>query len=319
MDWVMIFGGLALLLFGGDVLVRGACGLALQFRISPAVVGLTVVAAGTSMPEMVVSIQSAVQGQSGLAVGNIVGSNIFNIAAIVGIAALISPLRVEGDAVRLQWPAMMLSAALFFLLTRDGLLDRVEGVFFIFGMVAFVSYSIWVSRVNATPEALHGKGDLTTIPFGKTPGTRMVIHIVAVFLGIGLLALGAHVLVRGATAVARNFGVSETVIGLTIVAAGTSMPELITSVVASWRKRDDIAVGNIIGSNIFNVLAIGGVTAAVTPVPVPDEIISRDNLWMVAFSLLLLPIIRTGMVVSRRESLLLLTLFGIYMALIIGG
>ena len=253
-----------------------------------------------------------------MAVGNIVGSNIFNIAAIVGIAALISPLRVEGDAVRLQWPVMMLSAALFFLLTRDGLLDRVEGGFFIFGMVTFVSYSIWVSRVNAIPQALHGTSDLTTIPIGKAPGTKTVIHIAAVFLGMGLLALGAHILVRGATGVARTFGVSETVIGLTIVAAGTSMPELITSVVASWRKRDDIAVGNIIGSNIFNVLAIGGVTATVTPLPVPDEIISRDNLWMMSFSLLLLPIIRTGMVVSRRESLLLLTLFGIYMALIIG-
>ena len=314
MDWIFIAGGFALLLMGGDALVRGACGIALLARITPAVVGLTVVAAGTSMPELVVSLQSALHGKPGIAMGNIVGSNIFNIAAILGIAALLSPIRVDSDAVRLQWPVMMLSATLFFLLTRDGLLDRVEGTFFIIGMIAFVSYSVWVSRVNTHPDTLYVSDDLPTIPLGKTNVVKTLIHISAALAGMGLLALGANILVRGAVGVAHTFGVSDTVIGLTIVAAGTSMPELVTSIVASFRKRDDIAVGNIIGSNIFNVLAIGGVTAAVTPIPVPKEIVSRDNLWMLAFSLLLLPIIRTGMIISRREAMLLLTLFGIYIA-----
>ncbi|MBN2341877.1 MAG: calcium/sodium antiporter [Deltaproteobacteria bacterium] len=314
MDFLLILGGFALLLLGGDILVRGAGGIALLARVSPAVIGLTVVAAGTSMPEMVVSIQSALNGQPGIAVGNIVGSNIFNIAAILGIVALISPLRVEGDAVRLQWPAMMLATVLFFLLTRDTILDRIEGSAFIIGMVVFISYSIWVSRMNSKPETQHSAHDLPTIPLGKTAPVRLITHIGAVIAGIALLAVGAHVLVNGAVGVARIFNVSETVIGLTIVAAGTSMPELITSMVAAFRKRDDIAVGNIIGSNIFNVLAIGGVTSAISPIPISNEITDRDNLWMLALSLLLLPIIRSGMIISRNEAAMLLALFGIYLA-----
>jgi len=318
-DWLLIIAGLALLVAGGEALVRGASGIALLAKVTPAVVGLTIVAAGTSMPEMVVSLQSAIEGNPGIAVGNVVGSNIFNIAAILGLTALLRPLRIQGNTVRLEWPVMMLAAFQFHLLARDATVDRLEGGFLFTALVIFMAYAVWLGRKSATTEEKAGFEEIATASLGRTGNTAVTFNLVAVLLGIGLLAGGSTALVRGAVGVASALGVSDTVIGLTIVAAGTSTPELVTSLVAAWRGRDDIAVANVVGSNIFNVLGIGGVTALVHPLPVPLEIIARDNWWMLGASLLLFPLMKTGMRVNRVEGGVLFAGFLVYMAVLIGG
>lgn len=317
LDWLLIVAGLALLMGGGEALVRGASGLALIARVTPAVVGLTIVAAGTSMPELVVSTQAALEGSPGLAVGNVVGSNIFNIGAILGLAALVRPLRIQGNTVRLEWPVMMLAAFLLHLLSRDGSVDRLEGGFLLGGMVAFTAYAVWVGR-KATAEVEDAEFALVaTASFGRVGRAALLFNLAAVVVGIGLLAGGSTALVRGAIGVASGLGVSATVIGLTIVAAGTSTPELVTSLMAARRGQDDIAVGNVVGSNIFNVLGILGTTALIQPLPVPSEIIVRDNWWMMGASLLLFPLMKSGMRINRLEGVGLLTGFCAYMALLI--
>ena len=317
LDWLLIVAGLALLVGGGEALVRGASGLALIARVTPAVVGLTIVAAGTSMPELVVSTQAALEGSPGLAVGNVVGSNIFNIGAILGLAALVRPLRIQGNTVRLEWPVMMLAAFLLHLLSRDGSVDRLEGGFLLGGMVAFTAYAVWVGR-KATAEVEDAEfAQVATASFGRVGRAALLFNLAAVVVGIGLLAGGSTALVRGAIGVASGLGVSATVIGLTIVAAGTSTPELVTSLMAARRGQDDIAVGNVVGSNIFNVLGILGTTALIQPLPVPSEIIVRDNWWMMGASLLLFPLMKSGMRINRLEGVVLLTGFCAYMALLI--
>lgn len=319
LDWIFVVVGFALLVGGGEALVRGASGLALLARITPAVVGLTVVAAGTSMPEMVVSVQAAFRGNPGLSMGNVVGSNIFNIAAILGVTALIRPLRIHGNTVRLEWPVMILASLQLLLLARDGTVDRLEGGFFLVGLIAFTAYAVWIGRQSSTAAEKEEFEDMVTASFGRTGGVAVAFNAGAILGGAALLALGSSALVRGAVAIASSLGVSDTLIGLTIVAAGTSTPELVTSVVAAWRGKDDIAVANIVGSNIFNVLGIAGVTAAIVPLPVPADILARDMWWMLGFSLLLFPLMRSGMRISRIEGAVLFGGFVTYMALLISG
>lgn len=319
MDWLFLILGLGLLVAGGEGLVRGASGLALAARITPAVVGLTIVAAGTSAPEMVVSIQSALNGSAGIAVGNVVGSNIFNIGAILGLAACVSPLRVMGNTVRMEWPVMMLAALQLFLLARDGVIDRVEGGFLLAAMVAFVAYAVWLGRNASTPDESDGFDEMVTASFGASGARALIYNILAVAVGVGLLAAGSTLLVKGAVGIAAGLGVSETVIGLTIVAAGTSTPELVTSLVASKRGRDDIAIANVVGSNIFNILGILSVTALVRPLAVPEVILSRDLWWMLGASVVLLPLMWSGMRINRVEGGLLLAGFTTYLALLVSA
>lgn len=316
-DGFLVAVGLAILVLGGEALVRGASGAATIARVTPAVIGLTIVAAGTSMPELVVSTQSALRGSPGLAVGNVVGSNIFNIGMIIGISSLVRPLRVQGNAIRLEWPIMMLTAFQLYLLSRDSLLDRVEGLFLGSALVAFVAYAVYIGRRDAALSQQHEVVDIATASFGREGTTALLFNLGAIVLGIGLLAGGSSALVSGAVGLASSLGVSETVIGLTIVAAGTSAPELFTSLVAARRGQDDIAIGNVIGSNIFNVLGIAGMTAVITPLEVSTEILSRDMLWMLAFSLLLFPLMKTGMKVVRWEGALLFSLFVTYMVVLV--
>ncbi|MCB1323722.1 MAG: calcium/sodium antiporter [Spirochaetales bacterium] len=318
-DWLLIVSGLGLLVLGGEGLVRGATGIALLARISPAVVGLTVVAAGTSMPEMVVSLQAALSGSAGIAVGNVVGSNIFNIGAILGLTALLLPLSIQGNTVRLEWPVMMLASFQLHLLSRDGTIDRLEGGFFLTAIVVFTAYAVWISRHNTKPEETEEFSEVSDASFGKSGATALMLNLLAILIGVGLLASGSTLLVRGAVAVASELGISDTVIGLTIVAAGTSTPELITSLVAAYRGKADIAVTNIIGSNIFNVLGILGVTALVLPLPVPLQIVEADNWWMLAASALLFPLMWSGMRINRIEGALLLTGYIVYVIVLILG
>jgi cation:H+ antiporter len=318
-DWVLVVVGLALLVAGGEALVRGASGVALLARVTPAVVGLTIVAAGTSCPELVVSIQSALLDRPGLAVGNVVGSNVFNIGLILGLTAIVRPLRVGGNTVRMEWPVMVLASFQLVLLARDGTLDRLEGGFLTLGLFAFLGYAAWVGRRAVSNVEREQYGQLATASFGRSGGAAWATNLLAVLVGVGLLAGGSTALVRGAASLAAGFGVSDAVIGLTVVAAGTSMPELVTSFVAALRGRDDVAVGNVIGSNVFNVLGIAGGTALVRPLPVPAEILSRDVWWMMGFSLALFPLMRTGMRVTRREGGALLAAFLLYEALLVAA
>ena len=315
-DWLLVVVGLLLLVGGGEALVRGASGLALLAKVTPAVVGLTIVAAGTSMPEFVVSAQAAIQGSPGLAVGNVVGSNIFNLGAILGLTALIKPLRIGGNTVRLEWPVMMLAAMQLHLLTRDHHVDRLEGGFLLGAMIAFTAYAVWIARQDAVLQP-SDSGDVATASFGREGSPALTFNLLAIGIGVALLAGCSTALVRGAVSIAQVLGVSDTVIGLTIVAAGTSTPELVTSLMAARRGQDDIAVGNVVGSNIFNVLGILGATALIRPLPVPPEIVQRDNWWMLGLSLLLFPLMRSGMRVSRKEGGALLTVFVAYMMLLL--
>lgn len=311
---LFILLGLVLLVVGGDSLVRGSCGVALLARISPAVVGLTIVAAGTSMPELVVSVQASLNGMPGIAAGNVVGSNIFNVGAILGATALLQPISVQGSVMRLEWPVLFVSAAAFHALALDGELSRGEGAFFLGGLVLFVAYAVYLSRRAQHEQGSADYEELATASFGRTGGAALSLNLGAIALGGAALAGGAALLVRGASALAASAGMSETVIGLTVVAAGTSAPELVTSLVAARKGQSDVALANVLGSNIFNVLAIAGAAATILPLRVPEAVLVRDDFWMLAFSLALLPILWTGRRISRAEGALLLVAFLVYWA-----
>jgi cation:H+ antiporter len=313
----LVLLGLVLLVAGGEALVRGATGIALLARLTPTVVGLTVVAAGTSMPELVVSVQAALRESPELSVGNVVGSNIFNIAAILGLAALVSPLRIQGNTVRLEWPVMFVASCQLYLLARDGRLDRLEGGFLFVGLIVFVAYSVWIARRELEPVE-RDEIEASLKPSHADGGPRAWLwNVVLVLVGVGLLAGGANALVAGAATLARAAGVEEVVIGLTVVAAGTSLPELAASVVAAWRGNDDIAVANVIGSNVFNALGIIGATAIVYPLPVASGILTRDAPWMVALAAALLPLMWTGRRITRVEGGLLVAAFVTYVAVLL--
>lgn len=318
-DWLLVIGGLLLLVAGGEGLVRGASGIALLARVTPAVVGLTIVAAGTSMPELVVSVQAAMGGNPGLSMGNVVGSNCFNIGMIIGLTALILPLRIQGNTVRLEWPVMMLAAFQLHLLARDSTVDRLEGGFLLVALVVFFAYATWLGRKNATAEEQHEFEGVATASLGRTGAPAMAFNVLAVVIGGGLLAGGSTLLVKGAVGLASGMGVSDAIIGLTIVAAGTSTPELVTSLVAARRGNDVIAVTNIVGSNIFNVLGIVGTSALILPLSVPAELLARDHWVMLGFSVLLFPLMYTGMRVRRAEGAVLLAAYVAYAVVLIGA
>lgn len=317
MTIVFLLGGLGLLVAGGEVLIRGATGLASWARVSPTVIGLTVVAAGTSMPELVVSVQAALDQVTAVAVGNVVGSNIFNAAAILGAAAVLAPLQIQGNVVRLEYPVMAISAVQMLLLCRDGQLDRLEGAFFLGCLVAYVAYGVWSAKKGATVEERTQFEEF--VPQKRLALPTWSLQGGWVGVGVALLVGGSNLLVSGAVDLGRILGISEATIGLTVVAAGTSLPELATSCVASLRGKADIAVANVIGSNIYNVLGIAGTTALIYPLPVPEPILVRDLWWMVGVSLLLFPLLKSGLRVTRLEGVLLLGGFAVYLGVLLSG
>lgn len=308
MHFVMIALALLLLFIGAEGLVRGSVSVAFRAGLSPLVIGLTIVAFGTSSPELVVSIKAALAGQGDIAVGNVVGSNIFNIAIILGITALICPIPVHRQVIKIDGPIALAVAALLVVLLLDGQLSRLEGGLLFAGIVAYTFLNF---RFAAnTPAA----ADVTDLPT-STPSRSVALDLAMIGGGLAVLVLGSNLLVENAVAVAQAFGVSEAIIGLTIVAAGTSMPELATSVVAALRKQSDIAIGNIIGSNVFNVLGILGVGSLVAPINAAG-ISTIDYAVMLGFSLLLLPLLYTGRILHRIEGIALLLLYGGYLWLL---
>jgi cation:H+ antiporter len=314
----LVVFGLILLAGGGEALVRAATTIAEIAGVSPAVIGLTVVAIGTSLPELVVSLVAALRGEPDLAVANVVGSNIFNIAATLGLTALIIPLPVHGSAVRLEWPVMFVASLVCLLVSRGGVIDRVEGGILLVALVVFIAYTVHIARRDvgaAEARQLAEQVESRDIdrPAGAAGPPRILVTLAILAVGIGALVGGGRLLVDGAVALARLGGLSERVIGLTIVAGGTGAPELATSLVAAFRKRTDVAVANMIGSNIFNVLGILGVTALIAPVHVDPALARSDMWWMIGTSLLLLPLMRTGARLARGEGVILLGAYAAYL------
>ncbi len=274
MQYVFVAAGLSLLLFGGEMLVRGAVSLARRLGVSPLVIGLTVVAYGTSAPELLVSLEANLAGVPGIALGNVIGSNIANILLIVGCGALICPIVCTGGGVDLNGIAVLVATVLFVGLALAGAITPWGAILMLSLLIGFTVYSYMASRgdTRAAGAALEAEG--------FEDGNRSVPKVVALLL-LGLIGvvLGSHFLVTGAVDVARGFGVSEATIGLTLVAVGTSLPELATATVAAYRHHPDVALGNVVGSNIFNILGIMGIVPLFGAVPVPDAIASFD-LWI---------------------------------------
>ncbi|HWA59408.1 MAG TPA: calcium/sodium antiporter [Gemmatimonadales bacterium] len=313
----LVLVGLLLLAGGGELLVRGATALARLAGVTPAVIGLTIVAIGTSLPELVVSLLAAAQHQPDIAVANVVGSNIFNIVGILGVTALIVALPVHGSAVRLEWPFMFGVSAALVVFSRDGLLDRFEGGLMLGAFTLFTWYMIRLARAEFR-QAERREFETESVRRSiRGPLAAVPVALLAVAGGLALLVGGARALVDGAVELARLAGMSERVIGLTVVAIGTSMPELAASTVAAVRGRTDVAVANLIGSNIFNILGILGVTALYHPVPVAEALRNSDMVWMMVTALALFPILRSGGRVSRLEGAFLLGMYVVYLVLLI--
>lgn len=307
MTLVYLAAGLILLVAGGELLVRGAVQLAQKFRISPLLIGLTLVGFGTSTPELVTSLQAAFAGSPGIAVGNVVGSNTANILLILGASAIIFPVIVAHETFRRDGLVLALSTLMCLGAVLIGRLEVWFGIVFVAGLAGYIWYAFRQERGTiAAADIAAGTAALRK----ASPGA-ILLDVVFVIAGLVLTILGARFLVTGAIDLARMANISETVIGLTIVAVGTSLPEFITSVMAAVRKHSDIAFGNIVGSNIYNVLGILGVTAIVKPIDVPPQIASFDIWVMIGATLLLFAVAMTGWRISRAEGGLML---GAYVA-----
>lgn len=319
MDMILLLlGGLALLALGGELLVRGAVRLAERMGVSPLLIGLTLVGFGTSTPELVTSVQAALVGSPGIAVGNVVGSNIANVLLILGLAALLSPIRVSGGALRRDG-VLGVAAALAVVVIGLALpLGRVVGAALLAGLVAYLVLAWRTERAGtegwsaaaSKAEAFEGTHPTLHAPAVGTGG--LLLSLGMALAGLALVVFGGRLLVDGAVGLARSLGISETVIGLTIVAVGTSTPELVTSLVAAARRQSDVALGNVLGSNIYNLLGILGVTALISPTVVPPEIARFDSLVMLAVAVLLLVFASTGWRIGRREGGALLAGYAAY-------
>ncbi|MBK7499884.1 MAG: calcium/sodium antiporter [Ignavibacteriales bacterium] len=292
-------GGLILLFVGAEGLIRGSSNLAIKMGITPLVVGLTVVAFGTSTPELVVSLKAALIGNSSISLGNVVGSNIANIALILGVAALIRPLDVHAKVIMREIPIMIGISVLLLLLLIDGELGFFDGLVFVFGIVIYTVVNVMMARKEKNSEVD------TEFKEGLKSKLGIRISIILMIGGLGLLIVGANLFVQSAVAIAKMFNISDAIIGLTIVAVGTSLPELITSIVAAYKKESDIAIGNVVGSNIFNILGILGITALI--IPISSVGISYIDLVVMVFTaIILFPLSRSGFSISRFEGAILL-------------
>jgi cation:H+ antiporter len=292
MNWVWMIAGIASVVAGAELLVRGAVVLATALRVSSLVVGLTVVAYGTSAPEMAVSVISSVRGEPQIALGNVVGSNIFNVLFVLGASALIVPLAVSRQLIRFDVPLMIVVSIATYGMALDGKISRVEGLFLVAGIVAYTIALAWIGRRDANT-ALRSADSRDLVP--RHSWLELIGNVFLMIGGLGLLVLGASWLVEASSALARSFGVSDLVIGVTIVAVGTSLPEVATSLVAAFKGERDLAVGNVVGSNVFNLLGVLGASAAVSRegMPVIDDALRFDIPVIVLVALVCWPVVRT--------------------------
>ena len=309
-----ILGGFVGLIAGGELLVRGASNLAAAAKVPPLIIGLTVVAIGTSAPELAVSVQSCFAGKTDLAVGNVVGSNLSNLLFILGAAAMVGPLAVSAQLFRLDIPVMIAAAGALYALGLDGDLSRGEGITLTIAMVLYLGWTVREGKREGTQ--LEAELDELT-PQDVEPSAATFAKNAALFVvGLALLVGGSHYLVEGCVELATRMGISELVVGLTIVAIGTSLPELVISILASLRGRRDLAVGNVVGSNILNVLAVLGISATVAPagVNVHEQSLAFDIPLMLAVSVACYPVFLTGKQVSRLEGTVMLLFYAAYLA-----
>ena len=305
MDFFWLVLGLVILIFSGDYLVKGAVGVAEKFKISPLVIGMTVVSFGTSAPELFVSIKAAWEGSPDLAIGNVIGSNIANIALVLSITVLIFPIIVDRNSKIIDWPMMMFSSILFYVFSLDNVISTIEGVAMVSILLVFTILLIRNSRkLNFD---LDEDIDGTPSNMGLT-----VLYLIGGLVG---LKFGADWFVEGAKGVAKSFGMTDKVIGVTIVAFGTSVPELVASGVAAYRMQTDISLGNLVGSNIFNILIVLGITSIITPIQVAESVMVFDMYWMLGIALALYPMMFIGKKMGRIHGLILLSAYITYIVL----
>lgn len=300
-------GGILMLFAGAEGLVRGSSSLALRIGIAPLIVGLIVVSFGTSSPEFVISLKAALENNGNISLGNVVGSNIANIALILGVAALIKPMKVQAQVVRREIPIMIFISLMLVLFLIDHELNRTEGIIFSIGIIIYSVISVYLAKKenNKLIEEEFAEGI-------SKKSLKTWLAVVFIIIGLGLLIVGANLFLEAAVEIAKIFGMSQAVIGLTIVAIGTSLPELVTSAVASIKNEADIAIGNAVGSNVFNILLILGITAIIIPINA-EEISYIDLGVMLIAAVIILPLSRTGFVLNRWEGALLLTGYIIYL------
>jgi cation:H+ antiporter len=313
--WIAL--GIVALAYSGNKLVDLAVALAEKLRLTPAVIGLLVVAWGTSMPEAVVSVTAALRGSSEIAIANVVGSNIANIGLILGACALVTVIPVAGNLLRFEYPFLLLASWLALLLCRDGELDRLESLFFLLSVGAFSAYSLWAARRHASAAEMETIGQRRPEDSAALAPRPLPLLLIGLTLAFGGLVLGAHCLIQGAVTLARGLGVSERIVGLTLVAVGTSLPELVASLAAAWKKQTEMAVTNIVGSNICNLLLILGAAGLVRPIPVAERLVSPDMWVMLGMAALLYPLAVRDRSLKRRDGLILLSAYATYTAFVI--
>jgi cation:H+ antiporter len=301
LTYILFIIGLVALFFGGEYLVRGASNIARRFNLSPMVIGLTIVGFGTSAPELLVSIQAALAGQPAIAIGNVLGSNIANILLILGVSAVIAPLLIPLQKVWRDLGFMLLATAAIWVMLLDGNVTRIEGVLLVVGLLVFMVVAFVLGKEEPDLDA--------------APPASLGISLLQTIGGLIVLVIGARLLVDSATEIARTFGLSEAVIGLTIVAVGTSLPELATSVIAAMRKQTEIAVGNVIGSNIFNIFSILGITALISPIPSDPRFANVDMPWVAGTAVLLVVFAVAFKGIPRLAGAALLAIYAAYVGL----
>ena len=320
MDYLLLILGFVALIFGGEFLVKGAVGMALKAQIPTLVIGMTVVSFGTSAPELLVSLQAALVGgeEAKMSLGNVIGSNIANIALVLGITAIIYPIPVHRDSLRQDWSVMMFSTMLFLSFMLDLKIVRWEGIVLFVLIVVFTYFLIWKSRKSKKI-----KSDLEQTPSEddeiiENAGRPAWLNILFIVIGCVGLVFGAKWLLGAATNIALGFGVSPFIISVTVLAFGTSVPELVTSAIAAYRKQTDIAIGNLIGSNIFNILCVVGLTATVAEMPLDKSVLGFDALWMVGIALGLLPMM-IGRKIHRWKGFVLVGAYFLYIFFLVKG
>lgn len=314
MNYILLLVGFGLLIKGADFFVTGSSNIASLLRVPPILIGLTIVAFGTSSPEATVSIIAALEGSSGVALGNVIGSNIFNITLVIGLTAFLNPLKVESETLRKEIPFALLGSVALFILISDvflqavstNLLTRSDGLIFLLFFAVFMYYIFEVVRKSRE------KTLLEEISTNETWGKNTVYTL----LGLGAIIFGGELVVKNSTEIAYTFGMSETLVGLTIVAIGTSLPELVTSITAALKKQSEIALGNIVGSNIFNILFVLGASATISPLAVNDKIFI-DVLLMILLTIILLIFSRTRFRVGKYEGIMLASAYVLYLIYII--
>lgn len=310
MDFILLILGLVVLVIGGEFLVKGAVGIARNLEISPLVIGMTVVSFGTSAPELLVSLQAVAEGSPEIAVGNVIGSNIANLALVLGVTVLIFPIIVERQTKVIDWPVMMLATILFYIFLFDGVVERWEGLVFFSFLVTFITWLIRRSRKESKLKIEEHVGKKSTL---LTVGYFM--------LGLIGLYFGSEWFVKGAIQIAIYLGMSNAVIGVTIVAFGTSVPELVVSCIAAYRKQSAISIGTLIGSNIFNIMAVIGLTSIVSPIGLnaadASQFLNFDMYWVAGIALALLPMLYFGAKFGRLKGVVLLASYIVYISIIV--